>query len=108
MRERGRHVAVKDQWENGDRTDIRIGGANIYKLNERKNIMNIQREIKSYMAREGFSMRELVERLAITHKWSKSLSNFSGKLQRGSLRYKEAEEVADVLGYDIVWKKRKE
>ena len=106
MRERGRHVAVKDQWENGDRTDIRIGGANIF-IKERKNTMNIQREIKSYMAREGFSMRELVERLAITHKWSKSLSNFSGKLQRGSLRYKEAEEVADVLGYDIVWIRRK-
>ncbi len=107
MRERGRHVAVKDQWENGDRTDIRIGGANIYIINERKNNMNIQREIKSYMAREGFSMRELVERLAITHKWSRSLSNFSGKLQRESLRYKEAEEVADVLGYDIIWVKRK-
>ena len=70
-------------------------------------IMNIQREIKAYIVREGLSMREVVERLSITHKWSKRLSNFSGKLQRGTLRYKEAEEVADVLGYDIVWVKRK-
>ena len=44
--------------------------------------MNIRREIKAYIVREGLSMREGVERLSITHKWSRSLSNFSGKLQR--------------------------
>lgn len=31
----------------------------------------------------------------------------SGKLKRGSLRYGEAVELADALGYDIVWQKRK-
>lgn len=65
--------------------------------------MDIRREIKSYIVREGLSMRELLERLAVTHKWSGSLSNFSGKLQRGTLRYSEAEDIADVLGYEIVW-----
>ena len=69
--------------------------------------MNIQREIKSNIVREGLSMREVVEKLAVNHKWSGSLSNFSGKLQRETLRYKEVREVADVLGYDIVWIKRK-
>lgn len=69
--------------------------------------MNIQREIKSYIVREGLSMREIVERLVVIHRWSGSLSNFSGKLQRGTLRYREAEDVSDVLGYDIVWVKRK-
>lgn len=69
--------------------------------------MNIQREIKSYIVREGLSMREVVEKLAVNYKWSNSLSNFSGKLQRESLRYKEVKEIADVLGYDIVWVRRK-
>ena len=69
--------------------------------------MNIQREIKSYIVREGLSMREVVEKLAVNYKWSNSLSNFSGKLQRDSLRYKEVKEIADVLGYDIVWVRRK-
>jgi len=69
--------------------------------------MDIRREIKAYIVREGLSMREVVERLAVTHKWSGSLSNFSGKLQRSTLRYSEAEELADVLGYDIVWIKKK-
>ncbi len=68
--------------------------------------MDIRREIKSYIVREGLSMREVLLKLVVTHKWSGSLSNFSGKLQRGTLRYKEAEDIADVLGYDIVWVKR--
>jgi len=38
--------------------------------------------------------------------WSRSISNLSGKLQRETLRYKEAVELADVLGYEIVWKKK--
>ncbi|MBR6148390.1 MAG: LLM class flavin-dependent oxidoreductase [Lachnospiraceae bacterium] len=68
--------------------------------------MDIRREVKSHIVREGLSMRETLDRLVVTHKWSGSLSNFSGKLQRGTLRYSEAEDVADVLGYDIVWVKR--
>ena len=36
-----------------------------------------------------------------------SLTNFTAKLRRESLRYKEAIELADVLGYDIVWQKRR-
>lgn len=69
--------------------------------------MNIRNEIKSYIVREGMTMRELVEMLADEHGWSNSVPNFSGKLHRGSLRYSEAFELADVLGYDIVWQKRK-
>lgn len=69
--------------------------------------MDIRREIKSYIVREGLSMRELLERLVITHKWSGSLSNFSGKLKRGTLRYSEAEDIADVLGYEISWIRKK-
>ena len=36
----------------------------------------------------------------------RSVPNLSGKLKRGSLRYGEAVELADALGYDIVWEKR--
>lgn len=69
--------------------------------------MDIRNEIKSYIVREGLSMRKVIEKLAVSHGWSRSLSNFSGKLQRGTIRYTEAIELADVLGYDIVWEKRK-
>ena len=69
--------------------------------------MGIREEIKSIIVREGMSMSEVVDKLYDDYDWSRSVPNFSGKLRRGSLRYKEAMELADVLGYDIVWKKRK-
>ena len=58
--------------------------------------------------RAGFTMQEVVDRLAEEHDWSDSVSNLSAKLQRESIRYKEVIELADVLGYDIVWQKRRE
>ena len=68
--------------------------------------MNIRNEIKSYIVHEGLTMSEVVDRLAEEHDWSSSVPNFSGKLQRGSLRYSEAKELADVLGYELTWQKR--
>lgn len=69
--------------------------------------MDIRNEIKAYIVREGVTMSEVVDRLAYEYDWSSSVPNLSGKLRRGSLRYQEAIDLADVLGYDIVWQKRK-
>ncbi len=68
--------------------------------------MNVRSLIKSFIVREGLTMGEVVVKLAELHGWSRSVPGFSDKLRRGSLRYHEAVEVADVLGYDVVWKKR--
>ena len=67
----------------------------------------IRNEIKSYIIRTGMTMSEVVELLASEYGWSSSVPNLSGKLKRGSLRYGEAVELADVLGYDLVWQKRR-
>lgn len=67
--------------------------------------MNIRNEIKAQIVRAGFTMQELVDRLSDEYDWSDSASNLSAKLQRESIRYKEVVELADVLGYDIVWQK---
>ena len=69
--------------------------------------MNIKNEIKSQIIRTGFTMQEAVDRLAEEYDWSDSVSNLSAKLQRESIRYKEVTELADVLGYDLVWVKRR-
>lgn len=63
-------------------------------------------EIKSYIVRAGMTMSEVVDYLADKYGWSSSVPNLSGKLRRESLRYGEAVELADALGYDIVWVKR--
>ena len=70
--------------------------------------MSIRNEIKAQIIRVGFTMQELVDRLAEEYGWSDSVSNRSAKLQRESIRYKEVVELADVLGYDIVWQKRRD
>ena len=70
--------------------------------------MNIRNEIKAQIVSAGFTMQELVDRLSDEYDWSDSVSNLSAKLQRESIRYKEVVELADVLGYDIVWQKRRD
>ena len=69
---------------------------------------NTRNEIKAYIVRAGFTMQEVLERLHDDYGWSDSISNLSAKLQRESIRYREVIELADVLGYDIIWQKRRE
>lgn len=68
--------------------------------------MNIRNEIKAHIVQEGTTMSVVVRTLAVVYGWSASVPNLSDKLKRGTLRYSEAIELADVLGYDIVWQKR--
>ena len=69
---------------------------------------NIRNEIKAQIIRAGYTMQEVVDQLHEEYGWSDSVSNLSGTLQRESLRYREAVELADVLGYDLVWQKRRD
>lgn len=69
---------------------------------------NVRDEIKAQIVRAGFTMQDVVDKLAEDYGWSDSVSNLSAKLQRESIHYKEVIELADVLGYDIVWQKRRE
>ena len=69
---------------------------------------NVRNEIKAQIVRAGFTMQDVVDKLAEDYGWSDSVSNLSAKPQRESIRYKEVIELADVLGYDIVWQKRGE
>ena len=58
---------------------------------------NLRNEIKSYIVRQGMTMQEVVDLLHDEHGWSDSVSNLSNKLQRESLRYVEAVQLADAL-----------
>ena len=70
-------------------------------------LKNQYHENKSYIVRQGLTMQEVVDLLHDEHGWSDSVSNLSNKLQRESLRYVEAVQLADALGYEIVWQKRR-
>ena len=68
---------------------------------------DMRNEIKAYIMRQGMTMQEVVDILADVYGGSDSVSNLSNKLQRESLRYKEVVQLADALGYDIQWVRRK-
>ena len=70
--------------------------------------MSVRNEVKAQIIRAGYTMQEAVDLLHEEYGWSDSVSNLSAKLQRESIRYKEVKELADVLGYDIVWVKRRD
>ena len=70
--------------------------------------MNVRNEIKAQIIRAGMTMQEVVDLLSDEYGWSDSVSNLSNKLQRESLRYTEAVQLANVLGFEIVWQKRQE
>ena len=70
--------------------------------------MDTRNEIKSYIVHERMTMANPVEKLTDQYAWSVSVPNLSGKLRWDSLRCREAVELADALGYDIIWQRRKE
>ena len=70
--------------------------------------ISVRNEIKAQIVRAGFTMQEVVDLLHDEYGWSDSVSNLSAKLQRESIRYKEVVELADALGYDLIWQKRRE
>ena len=70
--------------------------------------MNVRNEIKAQIIRTGMTMQEVVDLLSQEYGWSDSVSNLSAKLQRESIRYKEVLELANVMGYDLIWQKRRD
>ena len=70
-------------------------------------MMTVRNEIKAQIVRAGYTMQEVVDRLHEEYGWSDSVSNLSAELQRESIRYKEVVELADALGYELIWQKRR-
>ncbi|MDR3563097.1 MAG: LLM class flavin-dependent oxidoreductase [Negativicutes bacterium] len=65
--------------------------------------MGVREDIKVAILRSGKSMSDVVHLLNEKYKRTDTLQNFSNKLTRGTLRYNEALEVAEVLGCEIQW-----
>ena len=71
----------------------------------RKNVNRVKCDIQSHIIGAGYSQKEAVETCAAEYGWSNSDSNFSNKLEKQTIRYREELELAEVLGYEIIWKK---
>lgn len=64
---------------------------------------NIRNEIKSYIAKSGMTLTEIVTEYNKTHEPT-SVQNISNKLSRGTIKYSECLEIARIAGYEITWK----
>jgi hypothetical protein len=65
--------------------------------------MGLKEDIKSLIVKSGLTMNEVVNRINDKYNRQDSVSNLSNKLTRGTLRYREAEEIAEAIGYRIEW-----
>lgn len=63
---------------------------------------NIRNEIKSYIAKSGMTLTEIVTEYNKTHEPT-SVQNISNKLSRGTIKYSECLEIARIAGYKITW-----
>lgn len=70
-------------------------------------MLGVKEEIKSIIVKSGFTMSKVIEMLNEKHERKDSVANLSNKLTRGTLKYREAKEIADVMGYEIVWVEKK-
>lgn len=68
--------------------------------------MPAKEEIKVMLARKNLSMRKLIELINEHYNRRDTVQNLSNKLNRDSIRYKEVEEIADLLGYKIEFKSK--
>ena len=71
----------------------------------KKNINPVALEVKSMILKSGYTQSEIVDMMSDDFGWSSSPSNFSRKLNEGTLRCEEALELATALGYEIRWEK---
>ncbi len=68
--------------------------------------MSITNKIKGILATEGIRINELA--VLLSKKKNKQIlpNTLTKKINRGAMKYEDLEEILDVIGYDIVFKKR--
>ena len=69
-------------------------------------ILTVKNDIKSIIVQSGWTMSAIIEALNQKYDRTDTIQNLSNKLTRGTLRYNEAQEIAEIIGYEIKWVKR--
>ena len=68
--------------------------------------MALKDDLKALIIKSGWTMTQVVEELNKKYNRNTSVQNFSAKLKRESLKYTEVEEVLNIIGYSISWRKK--
>jgi len=70
--------------------------------------MPIKKEIKIALAEADITLTDAIKIKNDKYKSSDTLQNVSNKIRGGTLKYDDAEKIADCIGYNIVWQKKNE
>lgn len=68
----------------------------------------IRNQVKSTLALQGWTLTHVVQKINEQHPGSRktTVQNISNKLSRGTIKYSEILEIAEIIGIDISWKPR--
>lgn len=69
---------------------------------------NIRNEIKSYIAASGWSLVDIVAKMNESRSADEQTTpqNISNKLTRGTIKYSEVKEIAEIIGFSLLWQKK--
>lgn len=71
------------------------------------NILAVKEDVKAAIVKAGWSISAVNDELNRRHDTNYTVQNLSNKLSRGSLRYREAVEIAEIIGFEIDWKPKR-
>ena len=66
---------------------------------------NIRNQVKSMIALQGWTLTRVVQKINERHpeNTKTTVQNISNKLSRGTIKYSEILEIAEIIGMDISW-----
>jgi hypothetical protein len=69
--------------------------------------MPLREDIKALIIKSGWTMRKVVDELNRKYDRNDKVQNLSAKLKRGTIKFREVEEILDVIGYHVEFIKGK-
>lgn len=70
--------------------------------------MKLKDEIKAYIVSSGWSITDLNKELNKLNNTEYTVQNLSSKIRKGSLKYSEVLQIAEIIGYEIEWNRKKD
>ncbi|WGT38474.1 hypothetical protein QH639_22105 [Lysinibacillus sp. 1 U-2021] len=70
----------------------------------------IKNEIKGYISSSGWTLTEIVNKMNenLPDDKKTTVQNISNKLTRGTIKYSEVKEIANIIGMNIEWTKKED
>ena len=68
--------------------------------------MGLGNDIKSLIVKENLTITKVADELNRLNNTDLTVQNLANKLKKDNLRYKEVEQILDIVGYSIDWTKK--